>query len=63
MIQIQTNDGESRVMTPEEHETMIKKYGKDNLPYTVISGDEPEEPKKIYGGPEPYPPGYPFTNY
>lgn len=64
MIQIQTNDGETRVMTPEEHQTMVKKYGENNLPYSVMSDDTPQpEKKKIYGGPEPYPPGYPYKNY
>ena len=62
-IEIETNDGEHRVMTIDEHKNMVVKYGENNLPYMVISDIPPEEPKKIYGGPEPYPPGYPFTNY
>ena len=38
-IQIGTNDGEKRVITTEDHEKMIKKWG-DKLPYMVL---------KVYG--------------
>ena len=57
-IQIQTNDGEKKVVTLKKHQQMITKYGEDNLPYVVIT-----KKQKVYGGPEPYPPGYRYTNY
>lgn len=36
-LNIETNDGEKRVLTKDEHLKMIEKWGKDNLPYLVIS--------------------------
>jgi hypothetical protein len=35
-IQIETNDGEKRVLTQEDHLRMIEKWGKD-LPYVVLN--------------------------
>jgi len=60
LINIETNDGENRVITPEDHQNMVRKYGINNLPYVIISDDKIEEPnkQKIYGGPEPYGPDY-----
>ena len=60
---IETNDGERRVITLDEHQKMIEKYGEDNLPYTVLTEEKPRTKRKIYGGPEPYPPGYPYKYY
>lgn len=34
-IQIETNDGEKRVITTKDHEKMIKKWG-DKLPYMIL---------------------------
>ena len=59
MIKIKTNDGEHKELTTNEHQKMINEYGEDNLPYTVLIKDKP----KIYGGPEPYPPGYTYKNH
>lgn len=35
MVHIETNDGERRVMTIDEHNKMKEKWGK-NLPYNII---------------------------